>query len=107
MASATLIVITYFAILLGLGVLLANVFKKRNIPDSIFLILLGLVLGPTVLGNPAISQYISIQPIDISAMGAVPDFLRILAIILIVFAGMFNVAEETFVSSATKEGGER
>ena len=95
MASA-LVAITYFAILLGLGVLIANVFKKRNLPDSIFLILLGLVLGPTVLGNPAIAQSMSIQPIDLSAMGAVPDFLRILAIILIVFTGMFNVGLHTF-----------
>ncbi|MCX6815017.1 MAG: cation:proton antiporter [Candidatus Aenigmarchaeota archaeon] len=94
--SDALIAITYFAILLGLGVLLANFFKKRNIPDSIFLILLGLLLGPTILGNPFIAQYMKIEPVSISAMGAVPDFLRILALIMIVFAGMFNVGLRSF-----------
>jgi len=94
--ASTLIAITYFAILLGLGVLIANFFKKRKVPDSIFLILLGLLLGPTVLGSPAVSQYINISPIDISAMGAVPDFLRTLALILIVFTGMFNVGLRVF-----------
>ncbi|MCJ7817178.1 MAG: cation:proton antiporter [Candidatus Aenigmarchaeota archaeon] len=94
--ASTLIAITYFAILLGLGVLIANFFKKRKVPDSIFLIFLGLLLGPTVLGNPVVSQYIKISPIDISAMGAVPDFLRTLALILIVFTGMFNVGLRVF-----------
>jgi|GEM_PF-772616 len=95
MASAA-IAITYFAILLGLGVLVANFFKKKHIPDSIFLILLGLVLGPTILGNPAIAQYVKMQPIDIGAMGDIPNFLRTLALILIVFAGMFNVGLRSF-----------
>ena len=94
--SDALVAITYFAILLGLGVLVANFFKKKHIPDSIFLILLGLVLGPTVLGNPAVAQYMKIEPISITAMGAVPDFLRILALIMIVFAGMFNVGLRVF-----------
>jgi cell volume regulation protein A len=94
--SDALIAITYFAILLGLGVLVANFFKKKHIPDSIFLILLGLALGPTILGNPAIAQFMKIEPINISAMGAVPDFLRILALIMIVFAGMFNVGLRAF-----------
>jgi cell volume regulation protein A len=94
--SDALTAITYFAILLGLGVLVANFFKKRHIPDSIFLILLGLILGPTVLGNPAIAQYMKIEPVSITAMGAVPDFLRILALIMIVFAGMFNVGLRSF-----------
>jgi cell volume regulation protein A len=92
----TLIAITYFAILFGLGVLIANFFKKRNVPDSIFLIFLGLLLGPTVLGNPIVSEYVKISPVDISAMGAVPDFLRTLALIMIVFAGMFNVGLRAF-----------
>jgi cell volume regulation protein A len=95
MASAAL-AITYFAILLGLGVLVANVFKKRHIPDSIFLIMLGLLLGPTVLGNPAIAQYMNIKPVDLTQMGEVPNFLRTLALILIVFAGMFNVGLRSF-----------
>ncbi len=94
--SDAVIAITYFAILLGLGVIVANFLKKRNIPDSIFLILLGLVLGPTVLANPFIAQYMKIDPINISAMGAVPDFLRTLALIMIVFAGMFNVGLHAF-----------
>jgi cell volume regulation protein A len=94
--SDILIAITYFAILFGLGVLIANFFKKRHIPDSIFLILLGLLLGPTILGNQIVSQYIKITPVDISAMGAVPDFLRTLALIMIVFAGMFNVGLKAF-----------
>ncbi len=62
--SDALVAITYFAILFGLGVLVANFFKKKHIPDSIFIIALGLLLGPTVLGNPAIAQYVKIYPIN-------------------------------------------
>ena len=102
--ASTIVVITYFAILLGLGVLIANFFKKRNIPDSIFLISLGLLLGPTVLGNPAISQYVNIAPINITEMGAVPDFLRTLALIFIVFAGMFNVGLRGFKKKSGTSG---
>lgn len=75
---------------------MANFFKKRHIPDSIFLILLGLLLGPTILGNPALTQYMKIEPINMAAMGAVPDFLRTLALIMIVFTGMFNVGLHAF-----------
>jgi cell volume regulation protein A len=94
--SDALVAITYFAILFGLGVLVANFFKKKHIPDSIFIIALGLLLGPTILGNPMIAHYIKIEPINVSAMGAVPDFLRTLALIMIVFAGMFNVGLKAF-----------
>ena len=90
------IAITYFAVLFGLGVIVANYFKKRHIPDSIFLIFLGLILGPTVLGNPAIAQYIKIDAIDIGAMGPIPDFLRTFALIMIVFAGMFSLGLQAF-----------
>jgi len=90
------IAIIYFTILFGLGVLAANYFKKRHIPDSIFLIFLGLLLGPTVLGNPAIAQYIKIEAINMEAMGAVPDFLRTFALIMIVFTGMFNLGLRAF-----------
>ncbi|MEM5812481.1 MAG: cation:proton antiporter [Candidatus Aenigmatarchaeota archaeon] len=98
--SDVITTITYFAILLGLGVLIANVFKKRNFPDTVFLILLGLILGPTVLGNPAIAQYVKIEPINIGEMGNVPDFLRTLALVLIVFTGMFNVGFRVFKKSS-------
>jgi cell volume regulation protein A len=88
--------VTYFAILLGLGVLIANKLKKSNIPDAIFLILLGLILGPTVFANPAIKQVINLTLVDVSVMGAVPDFLRILALILIVFTGTFGLSYKAF-----------
>lgn len=88
--------VTYFAFLLGLGVIVANLLKKARIPDVFFLLLLGLVVGPTVFMNPAITQYMSIPFIDVSAMGAIPDFLRILALILVVFTGTFNLGFRAF-----------
>ncbi len=80
MVDITLIV-TYFAFLLGFGVLVANVCKRFKVPDTFFLILLGIVLSPLIF---------------VSEMGAIPDFLRILALILIVFTGTFNLSFRTF-----------
>ncbi len=83
--------VMYFAILLGFGVLVANILKKRNIPDTFFLLLLGLLFGPTVFANPAITQYVSIELVDVESMGMIPDFFRTLALILVIFIGTFNL----------------
>ncbi|UCD03270.1 MAG: cation:proton antiporter [Candidatus Aenigmatarchaeota archaeon] len=83
--------VMYFAILLGFGVLVANLLKKRNIPDTFFLLLLGLLFSPTVTMNPVIMQYISIDLVDVKAMGTIPDFLRTLALIMVIFVGTFNL----------------
>ncbi|MBN2042876.1 MAG: cation:proton antiporter [Candidatus Aenigmarchaeota archaeon] len=88
--------VTYFAFLLGFGVLIANVLKKAKIPDTFFLLLLGLVMGPTVFLSPMITQYMSITLVDVSVMGDIPDFLRILALILVVFTGTFNLSMRVF-----------
>jgi cell volume regulation protein A len=88
--------VAYFAIVLGLGVLVANLLKKRNLPDVFFLLILGLLLGPTVAMHPAVAQYISISMVDVPAMGIIPDFLRILALIMIIFTGMFNLKLSVF-----------
>jgi cell volume regulation protein A len=95
MADVT-IAVTYFSLLLGLGVLIANILKKYNLPDVFFLLLLGLVLGPTVFANPAVTQYLNITLVDVGQMGNIPDFLRILALILVVFTGTFNINMKTF-----------
>lgn len=81
----TALTLTYFATLLGAGVLLANLFKKIRIPDTFFLLLAGLLFGPTALGL-----------VDVVQMGDVPDFLRLLALIIIVYAGAFNMRMKTF-----------
>ncbi len=83
--------VMYFAILLGFGVLVANLLKKRNIPDTFFLLLLGLLFSPTIAANPAVAQYISIDLVDVDAMGMIPDFFRTLALILVIFVGTFNL----------------
>ncbi len=88
--------ITYFAFLLGFGVIVANLLKKIKIPDTFFLLLLGLLLGPTVFANPWVQQYMNITLVDINAMGGIPDFLRVLALILIVFTGTFNISLSSF-----------
>jgi len=88
--------VAYFAIVLGLGVLVANLLKKKGIPDVFFLLLLGLVLGPSIVMNPAVSQYVNIKLVDVGAMGIIPDFLRILALIMIIFTGMFNLKLNVF-----------
>ncbi len=83
--------VMYFAILLGFGVLVANLLKKRNIPDTFFLLLIGLLFSPTITANPMITQYITIELVDVAAMGIIPDFFRILALILVIFVGTFNL----------------
>jgi len=75
------LVVTYFAFLLGFGVLVANVCKRFKVPDTFFLIILGLILSPLIM---------------VGEMSAVPDFLRILALILLVFTGMFNLSFRSF-----------
>ncbi|MBI4175665.1 MAG: cation:proton antiporter [Candidatus Aenigmarchaeota archaeon] len=96
MALDITIIVTYFAILLGFGVLVANLSKRVNIPDVIFLILLGILIGPTVFQHPAVTQFISATIVDVDAMAPVPDFLRILALIMIVFTGTFNLSFKVF-----------
>lgn len=88
--------VTYFAFLLGFGIIVANLLKKVNVPDTFFLLILGLVLGPTIFGHSVISRYIDMTFVNIGAMGAVPDFLRILALILVVFTGTFNLKWKIF-----------
>jgi cell volume regulation protein A len=88
--------VTYFGILLGLGIIVANLLKKVSIPDTLFLLLLGLVMGPTLYTNPAITQYVSTTLVDVNMMGNVPDFLRSLALIMVVFTGTFNLGLRTF-----------
>lgn len=88
--------VAYFAIVLGLGVLIASVLKKKKIPDVFFLLLLGLVLGPTIFLHSAIIQYVKITLVDVGAMGIIPDFLRVLALIMIIFIGMFNLKFRIF-----------
>jgi cell volume regulation protein A len=90
MADMVLIV-TYFSFLLGFGVLVASIMKKIRIPDTFLLLLVGLLLGPTIWKNPFISQYIDLSIVDVGAMSVVPDFLRTLALVLIVFTGAFNL----------------
>ncbi len=88
--------VAYFGILLGLGVLLAGLLKKRRIPDTFFLLILGLVLGPTLYMNPYIMYYVNVVFVDVTKMGAIPDFLRILALIFVVFTGTFNLGFRAF-----------
>lgn len=94
--DAVALSVTYFAILLGVGVLIANALRKRNVPDTIFLMLLGLLLGPTVFSNPLVTQYIRVEMVDVSQMGVIPDFFRVLALILMVFTGTFNLKFSIF-----------
>jgi len=91
MATDITLAVTYFGILLGFGILIANLLRKKNIPDSFFLIILGIVLGPTVFNNPVVRDYVSVVLVDVGAMGPIPDFIRLLAIILITFTGAFSV----------------
>ncbi len=93
--------VTYFAFLLGFGVLIANILKKARIPDAFFLLLLGLMLGPTLFMNPYVAKYVSLNLVDVSAMGDIPDFLRILALILVVFTSTFNLGFRVFKRMAT------
>ena len=94
--DSTSLTVMYFAILLGFGVIVANVLRKKNIPDTFFLLLLGLLFSPTVFMNPVVTQYVSIKLVDVQAMGDVPNFLRILALILVLFIGTFNLNFRTF-----------
>ena len=90
MADMVLIV-SYFSFLLGLGVIVANIFKKYKIPDAFILLLVGLVCGPTIWKHPAVARYVQLVIVDVDAMSVVPDFLRTLALVIIVFTGAFNL----------------
>ncbi|RLJ08102.1 MAG: hypothetical protein DRP12_01220 [Candidatus Aenigmatarchaeota archaeon] len=90
------LVLTYFGILLGLGIFIANLMKKWKFPDILPLIFLGFILGPTVYRNPWVSSVMHLTLIDLSVMGIVPDFLRMLALILIVFISTFSMPLRTF-----------
>ena len=84
MAVDILPAMTYFAILLGVGVIITNLTERIRIPNALFLLLVGLLFGPTVLGW-----------VDVARMGDIPTFLRTLALIVIVFAASFNLKLST------------
>jgi cell volume regulation protein A len=99
--SSVTIVVTYFAFLLGFGVIIASILKKRGVPDTLFLIIFGLLVGPTLFSIPAVSEFIKLPEgataiINVGLMGNIPDFLRVLALILMVFTGAFNLKMKTF-----------
>jgi len=96
MAVDLVLAVTYFGILLGFGVLVANILEKRRIPDAFFLIILGLILGPTLFTNPAVRDSVNVVLVDLAAMGPIPDFIRLLAIIMIIFTGTFSLNLRTF-----------
>lgn len=85
MAADMLVTITYFAILLGFGVLITSFTKRIRISPILFLLLVGIIFGPMGLGF-----------VDISLMGDIPDFLRVWALIIIAFAGSFHLKMTTF-----------
>lgn len=91
-----MLTVAYFGILLGLGVLIANVMKKKRIPDTFFLLLLGLIMGQTLYMNPYVMYYVDVTLIDVSVMGEIPNFLRMLALIFVVFTGTFNLGFRAF-----------
>jgi cell volume regulation protein A len=95
MADLTLTV-TYFAILLGFGIIVASIMKRYSMPDTFFLLLVGVVMGPTLYLNPFVMQYVSINLVDVSVMGNIPDFLRILALIMVVFTSTFSLGFKAF-----------
>lgn len=95
MADLTMSV-AYFGLLLGIGVILASVLKKRRIPDAFFLLILGLILGPTLYNNPYVMDYITMTLVQVDVMEIIPNFLRLLAIIFIVFTGTFNLGFRAF-----------
>ena len=81
---------------MGFGVIIANILKKAKVPDALFLLLLGLVLGPTLFKSPIIASNINLTLVDVSVMGNIPDFLRTLALVLVVFTGTFNLNLRVF-----------
>jgi len=85
MPAEILPTMSYFALLLGFGVIAANITNKWKLPNAIFMLLVGLLFSPTLLGI-----------VDITKMGDVPEFLRTLALIVIVFAGTFHLKMGTF-----------
>jgi len=76
---------TYFAVLLGIGVIVTNLTERMKIPNALFLLIVGLLFGPTVL-----------NVVDVGSMGDIPIFLRTLALIIIVFAASFHLKLSTF-----------
>ncbi len=85
------LIVSYFSFLLGLGVIAANLLKKYKIPDAFILLLVGLICGPTIWKHPAVASYVQVTIVDVDAMSVVPDFLRTLALVFIVFTGAFNL----------------
>ncbi|MFO7872051.1 MAG: cation:proton antiporter [Candidatus Undinarchaeales archaeon] len=82
--------VTYFATLLGFGILIMHFTKRHNISEAFFLLLVGLVFGPTVLNL-----------VNVGSMGDIPVFLRTLALVVIAFASAFHLKLSTFKRVST------
>ncbi|MFH1424270.1 MAG: cation:proton antiporter [archaeon] len=85
MPAEMLPTVTYFATLLGFGVLVTGLSRRVNIPEAVFMLLVGLAFSPTFFNL-----------VDINLMGDIPEFLRTLALIIIVFASSFHLKLDTF-----------
>ncbi len=82
--------VTYFATLLGFGILIMHFTKKWNISEAFFLLLVGLIFGPTVFNL-----------VNVGSMGDIPVFLRTLALVVIAFASAFHLKLSTFKKVST------
>src|SRR3989339_50786 len=84
-------------ILLGIGIILfisflaELFFKKTHVPDVLFLLLLGIIIGPGVLG------YVNPNDLEIYA----PLFTTV-ALLFLLYEGGFNIDLNSFVKGALK-----
>lgn len=84
-------------VLLGIGIILflgffaEFLFKKIHVPDIIFLLIIGFLIGPYVL------NYVS--PLDVAEMA--PIFTTF-ALIFLLFDGAFNISLSSFAKGALK-----
>ncbi|MFT4304924.1 MAG: cation:proton antiporter [Candidatus Woesearchaeota archaeon] len=84
-------------VLLGIGIILflgffaEFLFKKIHVPDIIFLLIIGFLIGPHVL------NYVS--PLDVAEMA--PIFTTF-ALIFLLFDGAFNISLSSFAKGALK-----
>ncbi|SRR3989344_2941568 len=80
------VILLAVSLILFFGFFAEFIFKKLSIPDVLFLIVLGFVLGPNVLGYISIEQFAGIAPI-----------FTTFTLLFLLFDGAFNISLASLV----------
>lgn len=89
--AEVLFILLGIGVILFLGLLSEFIFKKTHIPDIIFLILIGFIIGPNILNI-----------VDLNEITPYAPLFTTFALLFLLYEGAFNISLKSFAQGALK-----